>query len=60
MNPIEELAPSKTGVFDDNIAFGLKFAGRRPRKYIWWGEETTVPWVLRTPESILGLIGVSV
>jgi branched-chain amino acid transport system ATP-binding protein len=38
----------------DNIAFGLKFAGRRPRKYIWWGEETTVPWVLRTPESILG------
>ncbi|MDZ4292162.1 MAG: ABC transporter ATP-binding protein, partial [Hydrogenophaga sp.] len=25
--------------------------------YIWWGEETTVPWVLRTPESILGLIG---
>ena len=43
----------------DNIAFGLKFAGRRPRKYIWWGEETTVPWVLRTPESILGLIGLS-
>jgi len=41
----------------DNIAFGLKFAGRRPRKYIWWGEETAVPWVLRTPESILGLIG---
>ena len=41
----------------DNIAFGLKFAGRRPRKYIWWGEETTVPWVLRTPDSILGLIG---
>ncbi|MDO9479500.1 MAG: ATP-binding cassette domain-containing protein, partial [Hydrogenophaga sp.] len=41
----------------DNIDFGLKFAGRRPRKYIWWGEETTVPWVLRTPESILGLIG---
>jgi branched-chain amino acid transport system ATP-binding protein len=36
-----------------------KFAGRRPRKYIWWGEETTVPWVLRTPESILGLIGLS-
>ncbi|MBW0169770.1 MAG: ATP-binding cassette domain-containing protein, partial [Hydrogenophaga sp.] len=43
----------------DNIAFGLKFAGRRPRKYIWWGEETSVPWVLRTPESILGLIGLS-
>ncbi len=43
----------------DNIAFGLKFAGRRPRKYIFWGDETTVPWVLRTPESILGLIGLS-
>ena len=43
----------------DNIAFGLKFAGRRPRKYILWGEEASVPWVLRTPESILGLIGLS-
>ena len=23
----------------DNIEFGLKFAGRRPRKYWLWGEE---------------------
>jgi branched-chain amino acid transport system ATP-binding protein len=40
-----------------NIEFGLKFAGRRPRKWIFWGEETTVPWALRTPASILTLIG---
>lgn len=43
----------------DNIAFGLKFAGRRPRKYIWWGDEESVPWSLRTPESILTLIGLA-
>ena len=43
----------------DNIAFGLKFAGKRPRKYVFWGEESGVPWVLRTPDSILGLIGLS-
>jgi branched-chain amino acid transport system ATP-binding protein len=41
----------------DNIEFGLKFAGRRPRKYVFWGEEEGVPWALRTPESILRLIG---
>ena len=41
----------------ENIAFGLKFAGRRPRKWIWWGEEQGVPWALRTPDSILTLIG---
>ncbi|MBP6900635.1 MAG: ABC transporter ATP-binding protein [Burkholderiaceae bacterium] len=43
-----------------NIEFGLKFAGRRPRRW-WpisaWGEEAHVPWVLRTPDSILALIG---
>ncbi len=43
----------------DNIAFGLKFAGRRPRKYWLWGEETSVPWVLRNAEGILQLIGLS-
>jgi len=43
----------------ENIAFGLKFAGRRPKRYWWWGEEATVPWALRTPESILALIGLS-
>lgn len=43
----------------DNIAFGLKFAGQRRRKYILWGEESGVPWVLRTADSILGLIGLS-
>ncbi len=43
----------------DNIAFGLKFAGRRPRKWVFWGEETTVPWALRTPDSILALIGLA-
>jgi ABC-type branched-subunit amino acid transport system ATPase component len=41
----------------DNIAFGLKFAGRRPRKYVFWGDEDGVPWALRTPDSILKLIG---
>ncbi len=43
----------------ENIAFGLKFAGRRPRKYWLWGEEASVPWALRNPESILALIGLS-
>ncbi len=40
-----------------NIAFGLKFAGRRPRKYWLWGEEASVPWALRDAERILQLIG---
>ena len=26
-----------------NIEFGLKFAGRRPRRYIFWGDEAGVP-----------------
>jgi len=43
----------------DNIEFGLKFAGRRRRKYILWGDEEGVPWALRTPESILKLIGLA-
>ncbi|NIM39687.1 MAG: ATP-binding cassette domain-containing protein [Hydrogenophaga sp.] len=43
----------------DNIAFGLKFAGKRRREYLFWGDEIGVPWVLRTPDSILGLIGLS-
>lgn len=42
-----------------NIAFGLKFAGRRPRKYWLWGEEPSVPWVLRDAPRILQLIGLS-
>jgi ABC-type branched-subunit amino acid transport system ATPase component len=41
----------------DNIAFGLKFAGRRRRKYWLWGDEAGVPWALRTADSILKLIG---
>jgi branched-chain amino acid transport system ATP-binding protein len=41
----------------DNIAFGCKFAGRRPRKYVFWGEEESVPWALRADTSILELIG---
>ena len=43
----------------DNIEFGLKFAGRRPRKYWLWGEEATVPWTLRDATRILQLIGLS-
>jgi branched-chain amino acid transport system ATP-binding protein len=43
----------------DNIQFGLKFAGRRPRKYVFWGEEESVPWALRTADSILQLIGLA-
>ena len=42
-----------------NIEFGLKFAGRRPKRYIFWGEEDSVPWALRTAQSILTLIGLS-
>jgi branched-chain amino acid transport system ATP-binding protein len=42
-----------------NIEFGLKFAGRRPRKYWLWGEEQSVPWALRDAASILAVIGLS-
>jgi len=42
-----------------NIEFGLKFAGRRPRKYWLWGEESSVPWTLRDATRILQLIGLS-
>jgi branched-chain amino acid transport system ATP-binding protein len=42
-----------------NIEFGLKFAGRRPRKYWLWGEEASVPWALRDGERILQLIGLA-
>jgi ABC-type branched-subunit amino acid transport system ATPase component len=42
-----------------NIGFGLKFAGRRRRKYWLWGEEQAVPWALRDAETILALIGLS-
>ncbi len=41
----------------DNIAFGLKFAGRRPRKYWLWGDEQGVPWALRDAQGVLTLIG---
>lgn len=43
----------------ENIEFGLKFAGRRVRKWIFWGEAQHVPWALRTAESILSLTGLS-
>ena len=43
----------------ENIAFGLKFAGRRPRKYWLWGEERNVPWALRDAASILQVIGLT-
>jgi branched-chain amino acid transport system ATP-binding protein len=43
----------------ENIAFGLRFAGRRTKRYWLWGEEASVPWTLRTPDSILALIGLS-
>ena len=42
-----------------NIEFGLKFAGRRPRKYWLWGDEKDVPWALRDASGILRLIGLS-
>jgi ABC-type branched-subunit amino acid transport system ATPase component len=35
------------------------FAGRRPRKYVFWGEEKNVPWALRDTASILSVIGLS-
>ncbi|WP_298933423.1 ABC transporter ATP-binding protein [uncultured Ramlibacter sp.] len=40
-----------------NIEFGLKFAGRRARKYWLWGEEAAVPWALRDASSVLAVIG---
>ena len=40
-----------------NVDFGLRFAGRRPRKYIWWGDEQGVPWALKDADSILRLVG---
>ncbi len=40
-----------------NVEFGLKFAGRRRRKYILWGDEVGVPWALKDASSILRLIG---
>ena len=43
-----------------NVAFGLQFAGRRPRKFWLWGEERSVPWALRDVAGILALIGLSV
>ena len=42
-----------------NVEFGLKFAGRRPRKYWLWGDESNVPWTLRDAARILQLIGLS-
>jgi branched-chain amino acid transport system ATP-binding protein len=42
-----------------NVEFGLKFAGRRHRKYWLWGEEEGVAWVLRDAPRILQLIGLS-
>jgi len=42
-----------------NIEFGLKFAGRRPRKYWLWGDERSVPWALRNAPSILAVIGLT-
>ncbi len=42
-----------------NIEFGLKFAGKRRRKYVFWGDEVGVPWALRDATSILQLIGLA-
>ncbi len=42
-----------------NIEFGLKFAGKRPRKSWLWGDEKDVPWALRDAAGILRLIGLS-
>ena len=42
-----------------NVEFGLRFAGRKPRKYWLWGEEASVPWTLRDAGRILQLIGLS-
>jgi branched-chain amino acid transport system ATP-binding protein len=41
----------------ENIRLGLKFAGKRKRKYWLWGDEQNVPWSLRDVEGILRLIG---
>lgn len=43
----------------ENIRVGLKFAGRRRRKYLLWGEESGVPWALRDEAGILQLIGLA-
>ncbi len=43
----------------ENIRLALLFAGRRPRKYVFWGEEKGVPWALRDASSILAVIGLS-
>src|SRR5690606_11573478 len=43
----------------DNVAFGLAFAGRRPRRYGLWGERPPVPAALRSSASILSLISLS-
>ncbi len=40
-----------------NVDFGLKFAGKRPRKWIFWGDEEGVPWALKDADSILRLVG---
>jgi ABC-type branched-subunit amino acid transport system ATPase component len=42
-----------------NIGFGLKFAGRRRRRWWLWGDEVGVPWALRDVAGILSLIGLS-
>ena len=36
-----------------NIEFGLKFAGRRRRRYWLWREAESVPWTLRDAPRIL-------
>ena len=41
----------------ENVQFGLHFAGRRPRRFIYWGAQPAVPWALRSEHSILELIG---
>ena len=51
--PSRRRACSPTCRCSTNIEFGLKFAGRRPRKYWLWGEEQSVPWALRDAASIL-------
>lgn len=40
-----------------NIELGLKFAGQRRKKYVFWGDEQGVPWALRNIEGVLSLIG---
>jgi ABC-type branched-subunit amino acid transport system ATPase component len=46
-------------VVADNIAFGLRFAGRRRRSHLFWGDEQDVPWALRHADGILALIGLA-